>query len=118
MIHRIKLSALFVIFAHQTKSHAMRLTSNQVALITDIIRDISPQETQIRLFGSCLNDHAKGGDVDLLLQTPQALTLMQRAQIKNALETQLNLPIDLITIGNDDILTPFAKIALETSELL
>lgn len=99
----------------------MRLTSNQVALITDIIRDISPQETQIRLFGSRLNDHAKGGDVDLLLQTPQALTLMQRAQIKNALETQLNLPVDLITIGNDDILTPFtpfAKIALETSELL
>jgi predicted nucleotidyltransferase len=96
----------------------MRLTSNQVALITDIIRDISPQETQIRLFGSRLNDHAKRGDVDLLLQTPQTLTLMQRAQIKNALETQLNLPVDLITISNDDILTPFAKIALETSELL
>ena len=118
MIHRIKLSASFVIFAHQTKSHAMRLTSNQVALITDIICDISPQETQIRLFGSRLNDHAKRGDFDLLLQTPQALTLMQRAQIKNALETQLNLPVDLITISNDDILTPFAKIALETSELL
>jgi hypothetical protein len=43
---------------------------------------------------------------------------MQRAQIKNALETQLNLPVDLITISNDDILNPFAKIALETSELL
>jgi hypothetical protein len=43
---------------------------------------------------------------------------MQRALIKNALEAQLNLPVDLITIGNDDILTPFAKIALETSELL
>ncbi len=41
-----------MIFAPQTKFHAMRLTSNQVALITDIIRDISPQETQIRLFGS------------------------------------------------------------------
>ena len=84
----------------------MRLTFNQVALITDIIRDISLKETQIRLFGSRLNNHAKVGDVDLLLQTPQVLTLMQRAQIKNALETQLNLLVDLITIGNDDILTP------------
>ncbi len=65
-----------------------------------------------------LNDHAKGGDVDLLLKTPQVLTLMQRAQIKNALEAQLNLPVDLITIGNDDILIPFAKVALKTSELL
>ncbi len=48
----------------------MRLTPAQVALIKSAVADLAGPEARVRLFGSRLDDDARGGDVDLLLELP------------------------------------------------
>jgi predicted nucleotidyltransferase len=96
----------------------MRLKTEQITNIIEIVQAITPQPFQIRLFGSRLNDEAKGGDVDLLIEAPQLLGLLQKAQLKNALESRLNLPVDLLIVQTGQKLSPFQQIAFEKSVLL
>lgn len=96
----------------------MRLKTEQITNIIEIVQTITQQPFQIRLFGSRLNDEAKGGDVDLLIEMPQLLGLLQKAQLKNALENRLNLPVDLLIVQNGQKLSPFQQIAFERSVLL
>lgn len=96
----------------------MRLKTEQITNIIEIVQAITQQPFQIRLFGSRLNDEAKGGDVDLLIEMPQLLGLLQKAQLKNALESRLNLPVDLLIVQTGQKLSPFQQIAFEKSLLL
>ena len=96
----------------------MRLKTEQITNIIEIVQAIMQQPFQIRLFGSRLNDEAKGGDVDLLIEMPQLLGLLQKAQLKNALENRLNLPVDLLIVQTGQKLSPFQQIAFEKSVLL
>jgi uncharacterized protein len=96
----------------------MRLKTEQITNIIEIVQAITQQPFQIRLFGSRLNDEAKGGDVDLLIEMPQLLGLLQKAQLKNALESRLNLPVDLLIVQTGQKLSPFQQIAFEKSVLL
>ena len=45
----------------------MRLNKDQVDAITSVIKTVFGQDAHIALFGSRLNDDAKGGDIDLLV---------------------------------------------------
>lgn len=47
----------------------MRLTADQIDTIRRIVREEAGTDMTVRLFGSRLDDIARGGDVDLLLQT-------------------------------------------------
>ena len=96
----------------------MRLKTEQITNIIEIVQAIMQQPFQIRLFGSRLNDEAKGGDVDLLIEMPQLLGLLQKAQLKNALENRLNLPVDLLIVQTGQKLSPFQQSAFEKSVLL
>ncbi len=96
----------------------MRLKTEQMATIIETIQSVTGQTTKIRVFGSRLNDEAKGGDVDLLIETPNLLGLLQKAQLKNALEIRLNLPVDLLIVQTGQKLSPFQQIAFEKSVLL
>ncbi len=96
----------------------MRLKTEQITTIVKTVHSVTQQATQIRLFGSRLDDLAKGGDVDLLIETPQLLGLLQKAQLKNLLESRLNLPVDLLIVQTGQKLTPFQQIAFEKSVLL
>jgi len=44
----------------------MRLTENEISVIKKCILDFDPQ-AKIYLFGSRVNDLAKGGDIDILV---------------------------------------------------
>lgn len=48
----------------------MRLTPAQIALIKSAATGLAGPEAHVRLFGSRLDDKARGGDVDLLLELP------------------------------------------------
>jgi predicted nucleotidyltransferase len=48
----------------------MRLTQTQIAAIRAIVLEQAGEEATVRLFGSRLDDAAKGGDVDLLVEVP------------------------------------------------
>lgn len=49
---------------------AVRLSPEQLAMIPAIVADLAGPEASVRLFGSRLDDTARGGDVDLLVELP------------------------------------------------
>jgi uncharacterized protein len=90
----------------------MRLTSDQVLTILGTASRVSGGHALVYLFGSRLDDRARGGDVDLLIETPHGLTLLERARLKLELEEGLGLPVDVVSRARDAAPTPFQRIAL------
>jgi predicted nucleotidyltransferase len=46
----------------------MRLTENQIEAICQLARQVVGQSVSVRVFGSRLDDAARGGDLDLMLE--------------------------------------------------
>ena len=74
----------------------MRLAPRQVDIICALVAEFTGNDTRIFLFGSRLDDRARGGDVDLLIEPRQPLARLKQAQLKTVLESKLGLPVDLI----------------------
>ena len=74
----------------------MRLSPAQTSLILTCVRQQYGADAQVMLFGSRLDDSARGGDVDLWVDTARPPTLRQRALATLALEQALNLPVDIL----------------------
>lgn len=55
----------------------MRLTNEQRHAIADTARDLFAPGTTVLLFGSRVDDHRRGGDIDLLIETPEPMTPAQ-----------------------------------------
>src|ERR1035437_9449344 len=89
----------------------MRLTKQQIHTITQTVSRLAGTGTSVYLFGSRLNDQAKGGDIDLFIESDTPLSVIHRAQIKMELETQLGLPIDIVSKIRGAVATPFQIIA-------
>ena len=51
----------------------MRLTDQQAQAIRQVACELAGPKARVRLFGSRLDDAARGGDVDLLLELPAAV---------------------------------------------
>lgn len=51
----------------------MRLTANQIDFIRQVTKQLAGDRAQVRVFGSRLEDTAKGGDLDLLLELPESV---------------------------------------------
>lgn len=90
----------------------MRLTPDQSLQILATVRRHVGAPYRVSLYGSRLDDLARGGDVDLLIESDAAIPLLQRARIKNELEDRLQLPIDLLVVQSGLDVTPFQSIAL------
>ena len=74
----------------------MRLSPAQTSLILTCVRQQYGADAQVMLFGSRLDDSARGGDVDLWVDTARPPTLRQRALATLALEQALDLPVDIL----------------------
>lgn len=96
----------------------MRLTEQQVETILSIVSGIAGKDARVILFGSRLKDGARGGDLDLLVESDELPDLMQRSRIKYALESSLSIPVDIEVRKKSDLPTPFQRIALATGVLL
>ena len=48
----------------------MRLTPTQIQTITQTISQLTGGTAEVFLFGSRVDDRSRGGDVDLLIETP------------------------------------------------
>lgn len=89
----------------------MRLTPAHRQIILDIVHQQVGGYARAYLFGSRLNDQARGGDLDLFIETPTAMSLLERARLKLSLETQLGLPVDVVVRDLTSEPTPFQQIA-------
>lgn len=93
----------------------MRLTDNERNSIRNVIYKLDP-DAKIWLFGSRVNDRAKGGDIDLLIMSSQ-LTVIDKLKIRLALYDEIGeQKIDLIIAADDT--DPFTRIALSEGEPL
>ena len=75
----------------------MRLTPDQIHAIQSTVQTVLGEGAQVSLFGSRLDDSRRGGDVDLLIEAQNEPALLDRARLKNQLEAQLQLPVDIVT---------------------
>jgi predicted nucleotidyltransferase len=80
----------------------MRLTLSQIEQIKQTTHryvDGVLTDWQLWLFGSRMNDDAKGGDVDLCLLSPDSVQalLMLKLKLRPAIEDVLDIPVDLVT---------------------
>lgn len=89
----------------------MRLSTEQTRQITRTVSQLTGGSADVYLFGSRLDDTARGGDIDLLLESAAPLGLIQRARIKMELEAQLGLPVDIVEHVRDTPATPFQSLA-------
>lgn len=89
----------------------MRLTSQQIWIVSQVVKQIAGDGADIFLFGSRLNDQARGGDVDILVEVDRQLGRIEQAKIKMELEQMLGLPVDLLIHSKKAKPTPFQSIA-------
>ena len=87
----------------------MRLRSKHIENDNKLTHRYLGNSCKVFLFGSRLNDNARGGDVDLLVETPSPVTRLTKAHLKAALEQDLSLPVDLVVISKRQPLSAFQK---------
>lgn len=51
----------------------MRLTEDQAQAIVRLVRQVAGSQARVRVFGSRLDDHAHGGDLDIMLELSEAV---------------------------------------------
>lgn len=73
----------------------MRLNTDQINAIKTTTQSVWGNAVQVILFGSRVHDTAKGGDIDLYLETDHP-SLVSIINCKIRLEEQLDIPVDLI----------------------
>ena len=96
----------------------MRLSTTQTRLIVQCVRQQFGADARVMLFGSRLDDTARGGDVDLLVESDAPATLRQRALVTIALEKTLELPVDIVALQRGTLGSAFARIARSRAQPL
>jgi predicted nucleotidyltransferase len=89
----------------------MRLSPEHLALLVDTARRHFGAEADLYLYGSRLDDRARGGDVDIFVDTPRAIDYRQRARALAALQDALRLPVDLLVKDAEDRDRPIHRLA-------
>ncbi len=79
----------------------MRLSKNQIEVIRQTVREVFGVEAEVKLFGSRINDDARGGDIDLLVELPTIVVEPERKTLQLVARLQLRLgdqPIDVLVV--------------------
>lgn len=91
----------------------MRLSSKQLSIIESAIRNRDP-EASIYLFGSRVNDDAKGGDIDLLVIS-NLIEFRDEIAIRREILDEIGWQkLDLIVRPDKNSQTPIVRIAIES----
>jgi len=67
----------------------MRLTPHNIQAIQAAACEFFAPGTAVRLFGSRLDDQRRGGDIDLLIEPPSALSPQEQVARRNAFLARL-----------------------------
>jgi len=89
----------------------MRINEIEHQTIRQAILEIDPA-AKIYLFGSRVDDNAKGGDIDLLVISRKINLLDKLAVLAKLHQTLGEQKIDLAVFS--DLSTPFARVAMES----
>ena len=91
----------------------MRLSASQITAIREEIERLDPK-AEVYLFGSRVDDAARGGDVDLLVIS-ETLGFREVLRLRTRILDRIGWQqLDLLVRRRDQINEPLAAIALET----
>ncbi len=99
----------------------MRLRPRDVIALCKAIYSVAPEATAIRLFGSRLDDNARGGDIDLMvdfdypIENPAVLSARLAVSASRAV---FNRKVDVLLRAPNLMQSAIHQIALEEGELL
>jgi len=94
----------------------MRLSQRNLRIIRDTVAEIFGPDAQVLLFGSRLDDQARGGDIDLLIKLSHPDPESRRKELTLVARLQRRLgdqPIDVLLIEPGEQLNSIQTIALE-----
>ena len=99
----------------------MRLTTEQIQSIRDLVRLMAGDQARVRIFGSRLNDEARGGDLDLMLElnepvdNPALLSAQLSAKISRVMHGR---KVDVVLSAPNLLHLPIHDIAFKEGQLL
>lgn len=99
----------------------MRLTDNQAKIIRQLANQVAGSQSRVRVFGSRLDDTAKGGDLDLMLELPDAvenpalMAAQMAAQVSRAMQGR---KVDVLISAPNLLHLPIHDIAFSEGQLL
>lgn len=99
----------------------MRLTSDQIHAIRQLVQQLAGTKSTVRLFGSRLDDNAHGGDVDLMLEliepvdNPALMTAQLSARVSRLMHGR---KVDVLLSAPNLKRLPIHDIAFKEGQLL
>lgn len=92
----------------------MRLTPEQIHSIKSTAQAVLGADVQVTLFGSRVHDDQKGGDVDLMLEVPQAIAepaIMSARVAARVSRCMQGRKVDVVLIAPNLLEQPIHRIA-------
>lgn len=99
----------------------MRLTDEQMEAIRQSARQIGGELARVRVFGSRLDDSARGGDLDLMLELPEPVdnpALMAAQLAARASRALQGRKVDVLISAPNLMRLPIHDIAFQEGRLL
>ncbi len=99
----------------------MRLTTEQVEIIKEEATRVFGPDVKVRLFGSRVDDRARGGDIDLLVASDTPIHEHRRKALRLVARLQMRLgdqPIDVLVLDPTVTWQPVHESALRSGEVL
>jgi len=99
----------------------MRLTNNQILAIRQFARQVAGEQSRVRVFGSRLDDAARGGDIDLMLELPEPVEnpALMAAQMAALVSRALHgRKVDVLLSAPNLVKLPIHEIAFKEGQLL
>ncbi len=93
----------------------MRLSTQKQTIIRDTVHEVFGQEVTVILFGSRIDDNAKGGDIDLLVQSGNPIQRREHKALQLVAKLQIQLgdqPIDVLVLDPETPRQPVHEEAL------
>jgi len=98
----------------------MRLQPAEATAIREAVHAVFGEKATVRLFGSRLDDRARGGDLDLLIEVePGQATLHAEIALRERIEPAVeDLRVDILLHERDKPTSPIERIALRDGIVL
>lgn len=99
----------------------MRLTDQQIQIIRQLAQQVAGSQSRVRVFGSRLDDAAKGGDLDLMLELPEPvdnpalIAAQMSARVSRAMHGR---KVDVLLSAPNLMRLPIHEVAFREGKLL
>lgn len=94
----------------------MRLSSEQQQFLRRTVEQVAGRPVTVSVFGSRTDVQARGGDIDLLVESDPPLSLRERIRVVSVIEQTLHLPLDIVaTRPGTEVDEAFVKIARQSA---